>query len=168
MTAMLERLVQWWAALQTRERRMLASGGAVLALLLLYFVAFEPAYIGRQRLQAELPGRRAQLAQMEALGTEARQLSAKAGESVESSAQLKDSLEKSIKAAGLTASLTQLNVAGELIDLRFKGAPFAVWLTWLDSALRETRLRTVDVCVERGAEPGQVTARLTLELPRRP
>ena len=86
MTAMLERLVQWWSALQTRERRMLASGGIVLALLLLYFVAFEPAYIGRQRLQTELPELRAQLAQMEALGTEARQLSAKTGESVESPA----------------------------------------------------------------------------------
>ncbi len=168
MTAMLERLVQWWAALQTRERRMLSMGGVVLAVLSLYFLAFEPAYVGRQRVQSELPALRAQLAQMEALGTEARQLSAKTGESVESPAQLKESLEKSIKAAGLTASLTQLNLAGELIDLRFRGASFAVWLTWLDSALRETRLRIVDVSLERDADPGKVTARLTLELPRRP
>lgn len=165
--APIERAVQWWASLQARERRVLGLGGGLTALVLLYLLAFEPAWVGRQRLQAELPTLRAQLAQMESLAAEARQLAGQSGKPVDSPQQLKLSLEQSIKAAGLSSSVTQLTVAGELMDLRFKGVPFAAWLTWLDSALRETRLRVVDMALERDATPGAVTARVTLEPPKR-
>lgn len=165
--ALIERGVQWWAALQPRERRVLGLGGGLTALVVVYLLAFEPAWVGRQRLQAELPALRGQLAQMESLAAEARQLAGQAGKPVDSPQQLKLALEQSIKAAGLSSSVSQLAVAGELIDLRFKGVSFADWLVWLDSALRETRLRVVDLAVERDASPGMVTARVTLEPPKR-
>jgi type II secretory pathway component PulM len=76
-------------------------------------------------------------------------------------------LEQSIEAAGLKSQLTQLSASGELIDVRFKGVPFQVFLTWLDAALRETRLRAVDVAIEREATPGIAAVRLTLESARR-
>lgn len=165
---MLERLVRWWVSLQSRERRVLGIGTALLSLVLAYLLVFEPAWVGRQRLQAELPKLRAQLAQMEGLATEARRLSGQAATSgTATPQQLKVQLEQSIAAAGLQSSVSQLTVSGELIDLRFKSVAFPVWLQWFDSALRETRLRAVDIAVERDAAPGFVSARLTLESPKR-
>jgi general secretion pathway protein M len=144
------------------------GAGTFLSVLgLLYMVAFEPAWVGRQRLQTELPGLRTQLAQVESLAAEARQLSGQSAQPVESTQQIKVLLEQSIEAAGLKSHLTQLSASGELIDVRFKGVPFQAFLTWFDAALRETRLRAVDVAIEREATPGMAAVRLTLESARR-
>jgi general secretion pathway protein M len=153
--------------LQPRERRLVGAGTFLSVLGLLYLVAFEPAWVGRQRLQTELPGLRTQLAQVESLAAEARQLSGQSAQPVESTQQIKVLLEQSIEAAGLKSQLTQLSASGELIDVRFKGVPFQAFLTWFDAALRETRLRAVDVAIEREATPGMAAVRLTLESARR-
>jgi general secretion pathway protein M len=165
--ALLEQALAWWGGLQSRERRVLGVGGLLVALVLGYLVAFEPAWLGRRKLETELPQLRAQLAQMEGLAAEARRLSGQAAQGTQTPAQLKTQVEQSIAAAGLSGSVAQLSVAGDLIDLRFKGIGFAAWLAWVDSALRETRLRIVDVAVERESAPGVVSARLTLEAPKR-
>jgi general secretion pathway protein M len=162
---MIETLVQRWQQLQSRERRLVGFGAVVLAVLLLYLMAFEPAWVGRQRIGAELPKLRAQLAQMDALALEARRLSGTAASS-DTPQQLRAQLEQSIAAAGLQGNVAQMTQSGELIDLRFKGVPFGDWLGWFDTALRETRLRTVDVAVSRESAPGVVSARLTLEAQR--
>jgi general secretion pathway protein M len=160
---MLERALGWWGSLQSRERRVLGGGGLLVALVLLYLLAFEPASAGRQRLAKELPALRGQVAQIEGLAAEARRLSGQAVQGADSPQQLRAQLEQSIEASGLKGSMSQLSVTGDLIDLRFKGVAFAAWLAWFDSALRETRLRAIDVSIERDAAPGQVSARLTLE-----
>jgi general secretion pathway protein M len=164
---MLERLVRWWMSLATRERRLVGGGAVLVTLALLWLVAFEPAHDGRRKLQAELPQLRGQLAQMEGLAAEARKLAGQASQSTDTPQQLRAQLEQSVEAAGLKGSMSQLTVAGELIDLRFKGVGFAAWIGWLEGALRETRLRMVDASVERETAPGTVSARLTLEIPRR-
>ncbi len=164
---LLERGVRWWASLQVRERRVLGSGAVVLGLALVWMLAFEPAWVGRERLGRELPALRAQMAQMEGLAAEARRLSGQASQASDSAPQLKAQLEQSIEAAGLKGSLAQISVSGDLIDLRFKGVPFAAWLGWFDTALRETRLRALDLAVERETAAGVVSARLTLEVPKR-
>ena len=166
-SGLIERLMRAWAALQPRERRLVGAGTVLSVLGLLYLVAFEPAWIGRQRLQTELPGLRTQLAQIESLATEARQLAGQAAQPAESTQQVKVLLEQSIEAAGLKTHMSQLSASGELIDLRFKGVPFQAFLTWFDAALRETRLRAVDVAIEREASPGLAAVRLTLESSRR-
>jgi type II secretory pathway component PulM len=104
---------------------------------------------------------------MEGLALEARRLSSQAPQGVDTPAQLKVALEQSIEAAGLKGAVSQITVAGDLIDLRFKGVPFASWVVWFDGALRESRLRAVDVAVERETAPGMVSARLTLEAQKR-
>jgi len=166
-SGLLERVVRAWAALQSRERRLVGAGTLLSLIGILYLVAFEPAWLGRQRLQTELPGLRTQLAQIESLAAEARQLAGQSAQPAESTQQIKALLEQSIEAAGLKSQMTQLSASGELIDLRFKGVPFQSFLTWFDAALRETRLRAVDVAIEREATPGMAAVRLTLESARR-
>lgn len=166
-TDLLERALRGWRELQARERRVLAGGGLLVLGALVWLLAIEPALDGRRRLAVELPVLRGQLAQMEGLAAEARQLAGAAPQGVDSPQQLKLALERSIETAALKDTMSQLTVAGDLIDLRFKGVSFAAWLGWFDGALRETRLRALDVAIERETTPGQVGVRLTLEAPKR-
>ena len=61
---MLENLLQKWASLAPRDRRMLIIAGCFLLVIIFWQVLLEPAWVGRQRLQKTLPTLRADLAQM--------------------------------------------------------------------------------------------------------
>jgi len=163
---LIEKLVQSWRMLAARERRMVIGAGLVVALAIGYQAFFEPAWRGRAQLETELPLMRSQLAQMTALAAEARALGAgpRAGDTPQ---VLRASLQQSVAAAGFADRLTQLSLNGELFDLRFSAVPYATWLAWLDTTLRETRLRVADLAVSRDAAPGIVSVRLVLEAPRR-
>ncbi len=163
---MIEALIQNWRALAPRERAMLAFALAVVVLAIVYAVLFEPAWNARRALAQELPALRAQVAQMASLVDEAKQLRG-APQSADTPHATRAALESSIQAAGMQPGLTKLELSGELFDLRFASVAHAVWLDWLDTTVRETRLRVLDVAVQRESEPGVVSARLVLEFARR-
>ena len=133
---MLEPLLQKWNALSSRDRRMLGLAAGFLVLVFAWMVAFEPAWDGR-RQQGNV-----------------------------SAAQLRGRIEDSLADAGLSSSVAQLDVNGEIIEARFRQADFEKWLFWLDGAVRETRMRVVDLSVTREAT-GVISGRLALEAPRR-
>ena len=155
-----------WYALSLRDRRMLGLAVAFLVLVFAWLVAFEPAWKGRQQLVRELPALRADLAQMDQLAAEARMASTSTRQTNESAAQLRGRIEETLADAGLSASLAQIEVNGEMIEARFRQADFEKWLYWLDAAVRETRLRVVDLSITRESA-GVVSGRLALEAPRR-
>ena len=113
-----------------------------------------------------LPALRADLAQMDQLAAEARMASTSTRQTNESAAQLRGRIEETLADAGLSASLAQIEVNGEMIEARFRQADFEKWLYWLDAAVRETRLRVVDLSITRESA-GVVSGRLALEAPRR-
>lgn len=161
---MIETLLQKWRGLARRERRMVAGGLTVIVLALIYLLLIEPATVGRGEISAELPGLRAQVSRMELLAGEVRRL-ASAPLAADSSSQLRERIEQSAVSAGLGA-LAQVGLAGERIEVKAKGVPFATLVDWLDSVLRETRVRVVDANVSRDLQPGLVTAKVVLEAPR--
>lgn len=162
---MLETLLQRWQLMAVRERRLLIASAVVVVLAALYLLLIEPAWLGRQKLQRELPVLRTQVARIDQLANEARQLGAVPA-ATDTPQALRARLEESIDAAGLRPALVQLSGTGSLFDARFRGVPHSAWLAWLDLAVRETRLRVVDVSVTREATPGLVTARVAFESPR--
>jgi len=163
---MFETLMQRWQAMALRERRLVLAAAVVVVAAIVYLLLVEPAWQGRERLQRELPALRSQLARIDQLADEARQLgTAPAGADTPQAVRAR--LEQSIDGAGLRPSLAQLQQTGSLFDVRFRGVQHAAWLAWIDVAVRDTRLRIVDVSVTREATPGTVTARASLELPRR-
>jgi len=162
----IEAAIQYWRGLAPRERRLVSVAGVVLALGVVYLGFFEPAWQGRDKLRAELPALRTQLSQVAALAGEARQLGAMAPVAGSIDA-LERSIEQSVQAAGMGPGLAALEVSDGLFDLRFKDVPHAGWLEWLDTTVRETRLRVATVSITREASPGVVSVRLVLEAPSR-
>ncbi|HEY5632923.1 MAG TPA: type II secretion system protein GspM [Burkholderiaceae bacterium] len=163
---MIEALIQNWRAMAQRERTLVALALAVVLVAIGYVALFEPAWAGRRALADEIPALRAQVAQMAALGDEAKQLrgAPRTGDNPQATRAV---LESSIGAAGMATALTKLEVSGELIDLRVASVPHVVWLEWLDTTVRETRLRVVDAAITREADPGVVSAKIVFEFPAR-
>lgn len=163
---MIEKLVAWWATLAQRDRRMLSIAVVFLVLVSGWLIAFEPAWKGRSALAAELPALRGELAQMEQMAIESRSLGRQASQPVPSIAQLRLRIEQSLALAELTPTLTQLEASGDLVEARFRQAPFDKWLYWLEGAVRDTRLRIVDIALTRESA-GVISGRVALEAPRR-
>ncbi len=162
---MIETLMQRWQLLAARERRLVIGAGALLGVVAIWLWLFEPAWQARAALQDELPTLRGQLARIDELAEEAKRLSSVPAGSDSPQAR-KTQLERSIESAGLRPSLAQLSLNGSLFDLRFDRVSHAAWLSWLDMATREMRLRVADVSITREAEHGLVSVRLALETPR--
>lgn len=162
---MIETLMQRWQLLAVRERRLVAGGVALLAIVAAWLLLFEPAWQARAALQGELPALREQFARVDELADEARRLLSvpAAGDSPQTR---RTRIEQSIAGAGLSSSLAQLSVNGSLLELRFDRVPHAAWLAWLDTTTREMRLRVADVAITREAGHGLVSVRLALETPR--
>src|SRR5690606_42068341 len=96
---MLESFLGWWRERQARERQMLLGGAAILLVALVWLLAFEPAWAGRQRLAEELPAQRAELARMASMIDEARALESVAS-AAPASGSVRASPETSLAAAG--------------------------------------------------------------------
>ena len=163
---MIESLLLKWNALSPRDRRMLVLAGGFLLVVFTWLVAFEPAWDGRRQLARELPALRLDLAQMDQLAEEARQAANAPRQGVESASQLRTRVEETLADAGLSGSVAQLELNGEMVEVRFRQADFERWLYWLDAAVRETRMRVVDLAITREAA-GMISGRLALEVPRR-
>jgi general secretion pathway protein M len=160
----LEKLIQQWQGLSARDRRVLGMGSFGLLLILMYFVFFEPAWVGRQQLEKDIPGLRSQLARLEGISAEARRLSTGAASSTgaESLAQARIVIEQSLESAKIAD--TKIQVVGDMIEIRFKTMPMVAWLDWVNEALRQSRLRVIDAQLTRDAA-GMITARLALSRP---
>lgn len=163
---MIESLLLKWNALSPRDRRMLLLAGGFLVVVFAWLVAFEPAWEGRRQLARELPALRADLAQMDQLAAEARQAASAPRQGVESASQLRTRVEETLADSGLSGSVAQLELNGEMVEVRFRQADFEKWVYWLDATVRETRMRVVDLSLTREAA-GMVSGRLALEVPRR-
>lgn len=64
----------WWSQLALREKRLVAGGGAVVGVVLVYLLLWEPAAQGIAKLRNDLPGLRAQNAAMRQMADEAAKL----------------------------------------------------------------------------------------------
>ena len=163
---MVEKLLAWWGTLAKRDRRILILAIAFLGIVLGWLLAFEPAWNGRTALAAELPRLRGDLAQMEQLAIESRSLGQQVNQPVQTIAQLRSRVEQSLQLAELDSAVVQLDASGDLIEARFREAPFEKWLYWLEGTARDTRLRVIDVALTRESA-GIVSGRVALEAPRR-
>jgi general secretion pathway protein M len=154
-------LSDFWGERSSREKKMISIGGAVLALVVLYSIALDPALTGRAKLREELPAMQRRLAQMTAEANEAHSLSAIAQGVTPTGNALKDALAASLAQRGLAA--TQVNVAGPNIQLQLKKVEFGAWIAWLDDARRQFKVKVSEAHVSALKDDGQVDINATLQ-----
>ncbi len=162
---MIARLRAWWLGLNRRERVMTAAAGSFTLLALLYLTTIEPAWKARQRLGAELPRLRAQVAEVNSLAQEAKQLTSR-GVAVESAAAAKIALEQSLARANLGGvRVTMLDE--RRVAVSAKDVPATQWLAWAEQTARESRLRIAAVRISRTSIRAVVDAEATFEIAAR-
>jgi len=163
----MDKIRQFWLERAPRERAILAGGGLLLLIAVLYLMLIEPAFTGIRRLERALPQQRAQAAEVDALLAEVKTLRAKPQAATVSPAEVRGAIEASLGRAGLKASRMVPLADGDM-QMSFTDVPYGAWALWLAGIERELGARTTSVVVNgKPATPGNVDAELALRLARK-
>ncbi len=157
----------FWQQRSLRERRVLAFGGLLLALMLLWLLAIEPALEGRERWRAALPQLRADAAQAHALSQQLAAVpprsDAGAAPAVDK-ATLESQLQAALKAQGITPQSLNVQQAGDalLVRVNVTDVSFSALTEWLQQQQRTAQLSVSDASVTARERLDRVDARFTL------
>jgi general secretion pathway protein M len=156
---------QWFEGLEPRERIMLLSGVAVLAMFLFYVLVLQPVHSGYDRLKSNISGQRATAIWMQESAARVSQL--KSANSGSSQGLGKRSLlavtDSTARAGGLAASLKRIEPEGSSgVRVWLEGASFDRFITWLGILSSNHGINPDSVSMERNETAGQVNVRLTL------
>ena len=136
----------WWDTLAARERRLLAWGGALLGLFLLWLLAVQPALQTLRAAPAEHDRLDLQLQTMQRLATETTGLRGTPPVSAEqAAAALKAATERLGDGKG------RLALQGDRAVLTLNGAGTGALRDWLAEARSGARARPVEASLARGA-----------------
>lgn len=161
MSPALEPYVNWWRNLPPRERWIVSLGVAVLAFALVYFALWAPIKRDLTKLQKAVPENRAKLALMRA---QAQQVANMRGQAprTPTTGNLLSTLEQSATAKGLRQAITRMEPEGnDGARLNFDEVSFNNLASWL-AELQTQGVRVDTATVQRQAQPGMVSARVTV------
>ncbi|CAG2160256.1 type II secretion system protein M [Cupriavidus numazuensis] len=153
----------FWSARNPREQAILGGGAAVLGLVLIYSVLWEPAADGRARLSRSLPVMRADLAEMETLAQEARGLNASPAPALRGDA-LTQALQESLGKYGLKATRLAAG-ADNSVQVQLDKAPFGAVAGWLQDVRQQQRLKVTDARIVYVGATALVNVSATLQGP---
>lgn len=158
----------WWLGRQPRERRLLAGGGLILALVLLYVLVWEPWQQQLEQLRTDVATLQADLAWMQQAAAELGRLQANTpttSTTGSSGMALATRVKQSARSAGLETVLRRLEPQADgSLRLWLDQVSFASLLPWLVGLRNDAGIRINEAQLERpGAARGdRINARLTL------
>lgn len=152
------RAATFWMARTEQERKFLGVGGVVLVLGLFYGVLLDPALSGRARLATELPLKRQQAAEMQALAREA--IALRGQNNIAPPPMTRESLAASLAAQGLGSPT--VNITGEYARIQLTNVPFAAVVSWLEAARVDSRIAVQDANFVAQDVAGMVNGNITL------
>ena len=130
----------------------------MLVLGLFYGVLLDPALSGRARLATELPLKRQQAAEMQALAREA--IALRGQNNIAPPPMTRESLAASLAAQGLGSPT--VNITGEYARIQLTNVPFAAVVTWLEAARVDSRIAVQDANFVAQDVAGMVNGNITL------
>jgi general secretion pathway protein M len=157
----MNKLRAWYAGLQAREQRMVAIGGAALALIVLFGVILLPLQSAVSGVDSRNAAKRADLAWMRAHAAEIRASGSQlAVDSGEPPVVVVDRLGR---AAGLTDALRGTQPSGSGVRVQLEGAPFDTVVTWIATLDQRYGLAIESITVDRTVKPGLINASITFQ-----
>jgi general secretion pathway protein M len=161
----MNKLRAWYAGLQEREQRMVAIGGAVVAVLILVLGILWPLQSTVSNAVHGNETKRQDLAWMELNAPELRanadSLPANTGEAP---VVLVDRVGRE---AGLASAFRGTQPNGNGVRVQLEAAPFDTLVTWLATLDERYGLAIESITVDRAARPGVVNASITFTQPQR-
>jgi general secretion pathway protein M len=157
----------WWQGREPRERRVLAIGAVLVAVMLAWALVWKPlqdsraALVeGNARLAADLAGMRAAAVRLQGSATPADAARARAGQSLLALA------DAGVREIGLGGSLKRIEPDGERrVRLRLEAVPFDPLAGWLQRLDREHGIVVAELAANATDYVGQVDVQLVLEDP---
>ena len=151
-------------ALQPREQLIVAAGGLVLGLFLIYLALWQPFALARAHRAEELASARALAVRIEQIGALA-QASHPAGGPpvVGNDVSLLSAVDQAGKDGTLGKPLSRINPDGDKqVRVWVDDVPFDAVLRWMDDLQTRYAVHIDNVAIERRPTPGVVSARLSL------
>lgn len=155
----------WWETLSARERGLIAGGMAIVLVLLIYALVWEPFRASDRRLRQSVAEQRADLAWMRQAAQEVKRLSATGkGSTAPDGRSLLTLVDQTARAAGLGAALKRIAPQGEdKLSAQLDAAEFDKLIPWLGVMERQHQLTIVNLSVDRAGAAGLVNARVILQ-----
>jgi general secretion pathway protein M len=157
----------WFMQLATRERRIVLSGLALLIIILIYLLAWEPFVNHRQQLRQTVKEQQALVEWMQQASAEAEQLRAVNGDAagrLPDGQSLLAVVDQAAKNSGLGAAMKRVEPEGQdTARVWFEQARFDELMTWLDGMQRNFGVGVVSIVLERQEQSGLINARVTLQ-----
>ena len=156
----------WLDKLEPKERLMLAVGGVVLMLLLIYVLVLAPIRSAYQLLKSGVAEQRETVAWMQGSARKIERLRSSGGSASQGlgGRSLLAVTDSTARAAGLGAALKRVEPeGGNSVRVWLDNAPFDVLIKWLGTLSMRHGVDANSVTLERNESAGLVNARLTLE-----
>ena len=154
---------EWFTSLAPRERAMVSIAAVVVALALVYAVAWNPLASSVSRLQQSVEEQQALKQWMQQSAAEVNQLRGAAG-STDDHRSLLAVVDQTSKQSQLGPAVKRIEPDGqELVRVNLEQASFDDVVTWLGSLQRSYGVSVADVSIDRQADSGRVNARITLK-----
>lgn len=156
----MDKLREWIANLDTRERNLVYAAGALLCVALVYGALVLPVQTAHSRMEARVAKKQADLAWMQ---QRAPQAAAAAGMAQAASGEsLVALVDRTSREAGLAAALRDQSPTGTAgVHLRFESASFDALIAWLASLQQQYGV-SVESATISSRDPGLVNATISL------
>ncbi|NCT67178.1 MAG: type II secretion system protein M [Rhodanobacteraceae bacterium] len=159
-------IAAWWQGLAVRERRLLAAGGALAALLLGWALLWHPLARQRAELEQRIEAQRRELAYVRRGAAEVERLRA-AGTRSRGEREGRSLLalaDATARGAGLEGALKRVEpVSARSVRVSFENADFDALAGWLEELAHGYGVEASDLSAERADGIGLVHARVTLQ-----
>ena len=164
---MMESLREWWNGLAVRERKLLITGGVVLALALAWLLIWEPVKQGISEREQAINNQQELFRELQAMREEAQELRARAGDNtggVVAAGDLLSLANASAREHGLGGAVQRVQPQGDdRVQVWLEQAAFDELISWLGSLQYEHGVSVYNISLERQREPGRVNSRVALQ-----
>jgi general secretion pathway protein M len=162
----MQKLKDWFAALQPRERLAVSVAAALVSLMLIYALGLAPFYRTVNAMEESVTTKKADLAWMRSNAAELQALIMSRPQMAVTGESLVVLIGRTARDAGLEQSLTSQTPSGQNgIRVSLQDAGFDTFILWLNGLQSGYGVTVESATINRAAQPGLVNVSLELNRP---